>query len=310
MATTSYAVVGAILVALVAGCDSAAEDAHPGEGPATSLSDCPPTPDTASLSDEFDLPYEDLPDSVPDGAEAAQLCGGGGSSMELPADVLVTDVDDLVEAVNQQPEQAGNSCTADGGPGYRILFSYDDGSTFLISAGFYGCESVVVGSIYREGPAVVLRTFQDLVVAQRAEQEPPSPPTRGDLTCWGRGATPDVLPIGLPEDVVRAVLCQVRSRDRVVYYSAPVSRGELDDLLDDFDTRRDARRIQPNRCPAELPATWIVGTTAWGDRVEVASECRPGEWRTASLDEVWSPSRASAAILDRLVSETRRVRAP
>lgn len=306
MATRSYAVAAIGLLFLLAGCDS--DVARSGEGPATSLDGCPAPPEGGG-TDEFDEPYADLPDEVPEGATSARLCPGGGTAMDLPADVLSTGVDDLVATVNAQPEQDtsdGYACTADAGFGYRIKFDYPDGSTFLISAGFYGCDSVVAGDGYRDGPGVVLTRFVDLVAAQREGQSPPKPSVEGDLRCQTPGWPPEVPRLGAPEDAVAAALCRATETDQGwVTSSSPVREGELRVLVDDLATHQVS--ADRRRCPGADPVNWLVASTAWGDRVEIYEECGTAEWRLPN-DKIWTPGPQTVGILDRLVSETRRDR--
>ena len=104
------------------------------DGPAFVV-DCPPIKlekgGTAEGS-EIDAPDPAAPSAVPEGATSARLCQGPGTTFDVPADALVTGVDDLVAAVNDL-DVAGEPevCTMDLGPGYRIAFGYDDGSTFV-----------------------------------------------------------------------------------------------------------------------------------------------------------------------------------
>jgi hypothetical protein len=179
MATGSCAGAGrAVIVALVLVLTACSGDGPPerpegsdasgGSGPATALDGCPPPTESGDPDPAFDQPYADLPPAVPEDAVAARICAGGGITSQVPADILTTSVDVLVDAVNALPEQERGFCPADLGPGYRILFDYADGSTFLISAHYAGCEDVVVGSGTREHPRSPARTFIDLLRAQRA----------------------------------------------------------------------------------------------------------------------------------------------
>ncbi len=141
------------------------------DGPAFVV-DCPPIKlekgGTAEGS-AIDAPDPAAPSTVPEGATSARLCQGPGTTFDVPADALVTGVDDLVAAVNDlevtgEPEV----CTMDLGPGYRIAFGYDDGSSFVISGQLYGCHTLVVGSTYRADPEAAQAAFLELLEAQQA----------------------------------------------------------------------------------------------------------------------------------------------
>ena len=49
------------------------------------------------------------------------------------------------------------------GPGYRIAFGYDDGSSFVVSGQLYGCHTLVVGSGYRADPEAAQAAFLGLL---------------------------------------------------------------------------------------------------------------------------------------------------
>ncbi len=157
--TTAGAVVGAAgVVAVVAalattlgGSDGGAGPAGPAASDPAAPTDvaCPPPPseDSPDPVDEID---PDAPGEVPAGATVVRLCQGVGMEIEVPEEALTTDVDGLVDLVNGLAEtDEPQICTNDYGQGYRLVFGYPDGSTFVVSSQLYGCRLNVVGSTYR-----------------------------------------------------------------------------------------------------------------------------------------------------------------
>ncbi len=131
--------------------------------------ECPPAKAHGDVVDgtEIDRPDPAAPDAVPAGATSARLCQGPGTTFEVPGEALVTDLEGLVSAINAldvtgEPEV----CTMDLGPGYRIAFGYDDGSTFVVSGQLYGCHTLVVGSGYRADPEAAQQEFLTRLTAQ------------------------------------------------------------------------------------------------------------------------------------------------
>lgn len=134
--------------------DDASEPAAPPE--------CPHAP-AEGESDPIDEIDPDAPDAVPTGATSVRLCQGPGTEL-TGADTLLTDgVDDLIAAINAL-ETTGEPdlCKADLGPGYRMVFGYPDGTTFVASGKTYGCEELVVGSSYRAAATEPLELFREL----------------------------------------------------------------------------------------------------------------------------------------------------
>jgi hypothetical protein len=136
---------------------------------------CPPAKakDGVVQASPIDAPDPSLPDAVPTGATSARLCQGAGTTFQVPADALVTDVGDLAAAVNGlEATEAPDVCTMDLGPGFRIAFGYGDGSTFVVSGQLYGCHTLTVGSGYRADPEAAQSEFESLLQAQREEDGP------------------------------------------------------------------------------------------------------------------------------------------
>jgi hypothetical protein len=266
------------------------------EGPAFVV-ECPPIKvfdDGTAQESEIDQPDPGAPDSVPEGATSARLCQGPGTVFEFPPDVLVTDVDDLVAAVNDL-EVTGEpaACTMELGPGYRMAFGYDDGSTFVISGRLYGCQTLVVGSGYRARPEAAQAAFLDLLEAQGSDSEPSDEADAPDLTCSDTASTagPDLA------DLTTAILCVDDGSGAKA--SATIAANDLELLLDDMATNQSNSVL---RCALPPPHPTIVAADASGNRVLVPSECGAGFWRLPN-GKAWMPGDEAVAILDRLVSE-------
>ncbi|GAA1539382.1 hypothetical protein [Nocardioides humi] len=248
---------------------------------------CPPDP--------VDARTRTGPDHVPDGAASVRLCEGDGGPIEVPADALVTDVDEVAAAVNGLDlKSPDTNCTAELGPGYQLVFAYADGSTVVASGALYGCREVVVDGVERLGADLPWQRFIDLLRDQRERLAPPAAPDAAAIDCARDPASPT---LGRPQDLAVAVLCVADGPP------APISAAELDLLLDDLDanTRRNAGYVD---CGAPPPFPRFVGLTAWADRVEVRSDCGNG-WFSVddATNSVWRPGPEARALIERLVGE-------
>jgi hypothetical protein len=243
---------------------------------------------------EIDRPDPDAPAAVPAGATSARLCQGPGTTFRVPSDALVTDVDGVVSAINGLEETGEpDICTSDLGPGFRIAFGYDDGSTFVVSGKLYGCHTLVVGSGYRAGPEAAQDALVTRLQSQREESEPPSALPDVELTCGGE--EPAVA--AKVEDVTTALLCT--SVGRGPTWSTQIPPEDLDVLLADIEANS-YEGGGVDSCYREAP--WISGVTAWGDAVVIGHRCND---YLLPDGRGWDPSPASQQIIDRLVSEAR-----
>jgi hypothetical protein len=165
--TAAAVVAGAVLAAsLTRGGDDGGSDDDLLVAEPSPVVECPPAPKDGAI-DPIDVPDPAAPDAVPEGATSARLCQGPGMEFQAPDAALVTDVEALVAAVNAlEPTGPPEVCTLDLGPGYRIAFGYDDGSTFVVSGQLYGCHTLVVGSGYRTNPEAAEKEFRTLLRAQ------------------------------------------------------------------------------------------------------------------------------------------------
>jgi len=167
-AVAAAAVLTATLTSDGGGSD---DDKTAADPPAAVVVECPPIKvrDGVAEGTAIDQPDPDAPGAVPEGATSARLCQGPGTTFQVPDDALTTDIDSLVADINAlAPSPEHEMCTSDLGPGYRIAFGYDDGSTFVVSGQLYGCHTLVVGSGYRSDPEAAQQAFLDRLRAQRA----------------------------------------------------------------------------------------------------------------------------------------------
>jgi hypothetical protein len=320
--TTALAVVGtagavaaaAVLTAtLASGGDDPDRDAvdTASEGPSFVV-ECPPIKvDKGGVAEEseIDQPDPDAPDAVPEGATSARLCQGPGTTFGVPDEALTTGVDDLVAAVNDlEPTGPPEVCTLELGPGYRIAFGYDDGSTFVVSGRLYGCQSVVVGSGYRTSPEAAQAAFLELLDAQQQEADGASPDdaATADPSCPDDGAQQYSYnePIGGPsfEEILSgltaAILC---IDDGSGPASTEIDDADLEQLAHDMAINQSTAVL---RCAAATPFPAIFATDADGKLLAIFSECGTSFWRLPN-GKAWMPSDDAVAILDRLVSEAR-----
>lgn len=140
--------------------DEQARDGVPSESVAPP--ECPPAP-AEGESDPIDEIDPEAPDAVPGGATSVRLCQGPGTELTDAGTLLTDDVDDVVAVINGL-ETTGEPelCTADIGPGFRMVFGYPDGTTFIVSGKTYGCHELVVGSSYRVPATEPLELFRQL----------------------------------------------------------------------------------------------------------------------------------------------------
>lgn len=298
--TTAGVLAAAVVVAAAATVTAVAVDRSPDAPPAsgpTSGSDqpgpydppvCPPPPRPGSRgpSDHLDHPDPDLPDAVPEGAVSARLCQGVGLPFSVPSDALVTDVDQVVAAVNTlAPADPPRTCTADLGRGYRIAFGYADGSTFVVSGKLYGCRELVVGSGYRAHAEIPWGRFTQLLRAQRETAEPLYDPAVYDVTCDHAPTSP----VAQATDLAVAALC-------VGNHAYPIPADDLARLRDDMLVHRSDQ--DTSACRA-VP-TRIVGFSAWGDRIDLRSECGTSSY-AAPEGYFWTPGPDVARLLGGLL---------
>jgi len=253
----------------------------------------------------FACPEPDAPashadaDSIPTGANAVLLCRGPGNHFQEPADALETNVDDLVELVNTQPDQERpDGCTDEMGIGYRLVFGYPDGTAMDLTGQMYGCDHFQVGDTNKQNPHLlwdfVISGLQD----QRSSSTPPGAP--GLPECGDRTRSTSV--IGRSSEMTRAVMCPFFFRQRDVGRdgSAMFSDADLAGLLaDQADTERTGDQFPDADCAQDRREFDIVGVTAWGDAVSLDGICG----FLHDEDGYWAPGAQAQAVIDRLYDE-------
>lgn len=249
-------------------------------------------------------PADSGPTSVPAGAVSVRLCSTSEAIGFRPsADALVTDVDALVEAVNGLPDSPTDPmCTMDLGRAYQLVFRYADREPVVAGGELYGCHEVTVGGAKRQDAQVPWDRFNELLAAQRADLDPPPPPSAGEIDCTD--PMPSATP-GPPADLVVAALCVEDVQGSGASQRADISADDLAVLREDLAVNVDTSAGMP-RCAQALEYVRLVGMTAWGDVVELPSECGNGRYVVAyDPYTVWTPGTEAAAIIERLVGEAR-----
>ena len=153
----------ALSAALVA-CGDADRATDPGSSSTSAAQppECPPAP-SETEPDPIDEPDADASDQVPADATSVRLCQGVGTAVDGAGDLLTSQVQDVADAVNGlKATTKPDMCTADMGPGFRLVFGYADGTTFVASGKTYGCRELVVGSGYRTPAPRALAAFRKL----------------------------------------------------------------------------------------------------------------------------------------------------
>jgi hypothetical protein len=267
MGASRLAVLGTALL-LLAGCGGAAEsDADPRVPVPTGLeSGCPP-PETPLRYPGGDLPA---------GALAVRLCPGQptiaytgdplGPPIQAPVDELTTGVEQLVELVNGLPHAPRKqACHLDDGPHHVYWFRYPDGDARAVAYDEAGCHTAVVGEdVGRENGEELATAFADALLAQRAGATPPARDGDSAPSCRQHPLlTPSSVLPAVPLEMTAATWCVGAARNRM--RSAPVSTQLLSRLNAGLLGAPTEGR---ERCEMTPYGTWLVGTTAWGDRVQ------------------------------------------
>jgi hypothetical protein len=267
-----------------------------------SVAPCPSGPDVPL--DAEAPPAE--PGTIPAGATSVRLCLGPGNPFHEPADALVTAVDRLAEVVNAMEPRTSTACTRDLGYGYRMVFTYPDGTAIAATGQLYGCGTVSVGGKERVGAAGPW----DLFVAELRDQRAATaaPRTGFGPTCRGpRGGQRQLVsPVALPTEMTTAVLCVLEPDNPRRERRIRVPGDDLALLLEDQAVSSNGRGPTEAACLDDRRSFALRGVTAWGDRVLMEGFC--GLVAVAGLptdDEVtyWHPGPEAQAVIDRLYAE-------
>lgn len=265
----------------------------------TAVAPCPANPDTPLDAD--------LPDGeagvVPPGASWVRLCAGPGVGLQEPVDALTDGVDEIAELISGlELLDLGRGCTAELGVGYRLVFSYPDGSALDATGRLYGCDDVDVAGAILTPAEVPWNAFRDALREQRRTATPPrrlpGPSCRpyGDLGS----------PIATAADMTRAVLC-LTTRDGEATHRSRMKGDDLRVLLNDVT----AVGEPDPACTADPVPIAIRGMTAWGDRVVLSGVCGllvdSGPFPEGPAT-YWRPGAQAQAVLDRLVEQAEKLR--
>jgi len=268
---------------------------------------CPSGPDVPLDADE---PQAE-PGTVPAGATSVRLCLGPGNPFHEPVDALVTEVDRLAEVIHDLEPRTVTACTDDLGLGYRLVFTYPDGTAIAATGQLYGCGTVTVGGRELVGAAAPWNLFVAALRDQRAAT--PAPGAGFGPTCRGpRGGQRQLVsPVALPTEMTTAVLCVLKPDNPERARRIRVPAEDLALLLEDQATSSDGRRPTDAGCLGDRRSFALRGVTAWGDRVLMEGYCGlvavPG---LTTDDEVtyWHPGPEAQAVIDRLYAAAEPLR--
>ena len=290
-------------VLLVAGVVATVGGSSPDDGRAADGGPGSPYDAPACPASPVDTQTQVGPDHVPDGASSVRLCGGNEVPVDVPADALVSGVDDLAATINGlEPASSDMACTMELGPAYQLVFAYPDGSAVVASGELYGCRQVVVDGVERVGADEPWKKFIDLLRAQRQQSDPPG---RLDVPAFDCAASAPTASVGRPQDLAVASVCvEQKPLGSGSWIRVEIKKPDLAVIRRDAaDPSHQASGLP--RCAAR-PAAHIVGVTPWGDRIELRPECYLSYFRSTGLDAwVWNPTDETQAILERLVGEAR-----
>jgi len=247
------------------------------------------TPDrlgTSSTSPDLTCPHRtsslDLPmpetATLPQGATAAVLCRANGADWRPPGDPLEQDLNHLVDLINTRPDQGGDggrllSCIGDHPvTDYSITFTYPDGSKLAV----WGdpCSDLLrTGGQPKLEAGLVLRTYLESLVEQRATRTPPQPSSSAQCPDREGGLSLSLLPLGKDLELQQATTCRYRwtqvspgAYAFVLDTSSPLDAAQVEWLNTEFAAK--ARPIDADYEVGNQLLT-ITGVTAWGDQVSL-----------------------------------------
>lgn len=291
-----------VAVVLLSGCEGSDDEPDAEPRPTQSTSADQPTDPGPVVRCPRDVaePDPELPDEVPEGATSVRLCDGGADRVTPPVDALTTDVASVVDAVNDQPV-VERPCADHQLPTYQLAFGYPDGTRFVVAGRFTGCAELLVGSARRGKAQPPLRTFVDLLLAQRSGVEPPAPVDPADLDC-AQQSREWTLPLGDPADMTAAVVCVGRPEDPGQARRVVVPERALETLVASVRSDTGPPRATFGCGGFNLSEPWIVTVTAWGDPFVMTKDCL--DYRIT--DELtWQPRGAANGVLGRLIRRAR-----
>jgi hypothetical protein len=254
--------------------------------------------------------------TLPKGANVVRLCNGRstpglgpGYRYDVPADVLTSDIDSLIEQVNglepPRPPPSGQRvyCADDGGTAINFWFGYPDGTAAAVSWQPFGCRLLRIAPDQAvNGGRDLLSAYAKALASQRASSHFLAMP-----------AAPHCSPGVQPTSPLGAA--SLGTLANVTYCVSVPHRGWREAKV----PRRLIRRINDEAvaghrghgCP-ERRAPWLRATTTSGDEVVFypAIHCA---WTLPVLPDTperypsWRPSKKLAHALKRLpLQEVRR----
>lgn len=268
--------IGALAVALLFG--GCTEDSSP--PPAASTVSVPPELASGCPPPESPLRYAN--GDLPSGAIAVRLCPGQPTiaytgdplspPIQAPEDEL-TDADDvaaLVELVNGLPEApAEQPCFVDDGPHHVYWFRYPDGDARAVAYDEAGCHPATLGdSVERQDGEEIATAFAAALFSQRADLGATS-----RITDVSAPACPPP-PVSTPTSVLPVASVEKGLQLEKATWCVGVARSQMrsvevpDSLLRRLNTNLLAAPVDGrDKCKGSSYGRWLVGETAWGDRV-------------------------------------------
>lgn len=233
------------------------------------------------------------------GFVAARICPGqqGMANVDLPQDVVRTDLTVLARAIDGAPERRdspGSFCSADLGVGWSLRLGYDDGTERTIDGANFGCRLLVGAGPTRSNPAQVYDVFLDLVRRQRRTEQSPGVSDEA-LRCGN-----ETSPLARAVDVERARLCwRAWDAPKSPWSSAVLTREQVDRIRTDLGDPANRAEADYRNCPEDHLTFKLVGETAWRDVTTISGEC--GIFNTTNHSSgVRRLTPAVQALLDRL----------
>lgn len=213
---------------------------------------------------------------------AVRLCAWGGPSgytIQEPVDALVEHADVLARTINALPAgpETGDACSDSTGPGFLLVFRYDDGSERAVIGSDYGCAQLqVVGGSIHADPVEARRAFESALHTQRTRTDPPAEVSAPDLTCGESVLSDpnDPEPISLADitEVDRAIVCFQRYRHDGTPLEVPravqLNADELARVRQEWSpAQRGGQPITGVCGPGRRPR--LLGSSPWGELLRV-----------------------------------------
>ncbi len=282
----------------------------------------------ARLADPFTCPTPGQPapvisnpatDEVPAGAVLARICPAPDTAAYwvAPHDALTTNVGGLSALYNGLRIPNGELvCTLEANMyDFNVTFQYPDGRLVRLNGVTSGCGLVSLQgppAHTRLGGAKILSAYFNALREQRSARTPPDadaavscpvPTKNGDFV----GA---MIPGGAHLDLSHAVICEYSSSPSLPLLRAPalhfgtLSAEQVQAVDADYEARAATRATHAScSTPANRRRILVVGSTPWGDRVDLTFQC--GRFYALSAPPVvfWTPSAPVMRMLNSLLEQ-------